>query len=79
MSNHKQPAKPALGEFFKIHALLKLDLLEDTKVCAKFVDGVSKVIDSSFFARRKAQSRRGSLLAMMQKSVILVVEYTCME
>lgn len=56
MNSCDQPAKRALGEFSKIHVLLKPDLLEDTEAYAKFVDGVSKVVSSSFFARRKAQS-----------------------
>lgn len=59
--------------------MLKLNLLEVTEACAKFVGGVSKVVDSSFFTRCEAHSRRSSLLAMMYKFVILAAKYTCME
>lgn len=70
MCSCEQPTNPALGEFSQIHALLKPNLVEDTKAYAKFVNGVNKVIDSSFFVRCEAYSRRGSLLAMMQKFVV---------
>ncbi|KAM1286257.1 hypothetical protein ACFX2J_000330 [Malus domestica] len=56
MSSHHQPTEPTLGEFSEIHALIKSNLLEDTEACAKFIDGVSKVVDSSFFTRHEAQS-----------------------
>lgn len=40
-------------------------MLEDTEACAKFFYGVSKVVDFSFFIRRKTQSQKGFLFAMM--------------
>lgn len=49
MSSREQPTKPTLGKFSEILALLKPNFLQDTEVYDKFVDGVSKVIDSSFF------------------------------
>lgn len=52
------------------------DLLEDTEACAKFIDGVSKVVDSSFFVRHEAYSRKAFLLTMMHKSMALVAKYT---
>ena len=55
--------------------LLKADLLEDVDAYAKFVDSVGKVIvPSDSFAKRLGYSRRFSLLAIMHKTLILVVE-----
>ena len=65
ISCNDQPTKQVLKEFYEIHALLKPDLLEEMEACPKFVYGVSKVVNSSFFAKCEAQSRRVSLLAMM--------------
>lgn len=54
ISNCDQPTKLALGEFSEIHVLLKLDLLKGMEAYDKFVDGVNKVVDFSFFTRHEA-------------------------
>ena len=42
--------------------------------CARFVDSVRKVARSNSFAKRPAYLRRSSLLAKMQKTLILAIE-----
>ncbi|KAB2604408.1 hypothetical protein D8674_039600 [Pyrus ussuriensis x Pyrus communis] len=72
--NHEKSTKFASGEVAEICALLKPDLLEDMNVCAKFVNGVKGVIGPSFFAKHTTEYRRTVLLAMIQKTAILVAE-----
>ena len=43
-------------------------------MCAKLVDDVRGVVLSSFFAKHTTQNKRTAMLAMMQKTTILVVE-----
>ena len=62
----EKSTKPASGEAAEIYVLLKPDLLEDMDACAKFVDGVRKVVCPSSFAKHITQHRRTALLAMMQ-------------
>ncbi|KAM1630650.1 hypothetical protein ACFX2K_018755 [Malus domestica] len=57
--------KPAYGEAAEICVLLKLDLLDDIDVCAKFVDGGRKVVCPSSFAKHMTQYRMTALFAMM--------------
>ncbi|KAM1243674.1 hypothetical protein ACFX2G_035903 [Malus domestica] len=73
--NCKRSTESEAGEFPKVCALLKADLLEDIDACAKFIDSVGKVvIRSDSFAKRPAYSKRSSLIATMHKTLILVVE-----
>ncbi|KAB2617054.1 plastidial pyruvate kinase 1 [Pyrus ussuriensis x Pyrus communis] len=63
------------GEFPKVCALLKADLLEDVDACAKFVDSVGKVfVRSDSFAKHLAYSRMSFLIATMHKTLILAAK-----
>ena len=53
---------------------MKLDLLEDIDVCVKFVDSVREVFYPSSIVMHTAEYRKTALLAMMQKTAILVAE-----
>ena len=75
MGNCEKSTKPSSGDAAEICALLKLNLLEDMDVCAKFVDGVREVICPSSFAKHTTEYRKTALLAMMQKTAILVAEF----
>ena len=44
----RNPPSLFLEEAAEICALLRPDLLEDMNVCAKFVDGVKRVVGPSF-------------------------------
>ncbi|KAM2747218.1 hypothetical protein PS2_022720 [Malus domestica] len=61
-------------EAAEIYALLRLDLLKDMDVCAKFVDGVKGVVGTSSFVKHMTEDRRIALLVMMQKIAILVAK-----
>lgn len=76
-SSCERSTKVASGEFAKICTLLKPDLLEDLEACAKFVDGIGKVVNSSSFAKNTVYSCRSSLLIMMQKTMALAAESMC--
>lgn len=67
-SSCERSTKVAFGEITEICALLKADLLKDLEVCAKFVDGIGKVVDSGSFAKNMVYSCQNSLLVMMQKT-----------
>ncbi|KAM2715785.1 hypothetical protein EV2_045344 [Malus domestica] len=43
-------------------------------VCAKFIDGVGKVVCPSSFAKHTVEYRKTTLLEMMQKMAILAAE-----
>lgn len=66
VSSCEKSTKPVSGEAAKICMLLKPDLFEDMDVCAKFVDGVRKVVCPSFFAKHTIQYKRTALLALTQ-------------
>ena len=51
VGNCEKSTKPASREADEICVLLKLDLLEDMDVCAKFVDGVRKVCLPKFLCK----------------------------
>ncbi|KAM1672731.1 hypothetical protein ACFXTN_037597 [Malus domestica] len=61
----EKSTKPASGEATKICVFLKLDLLEDIDVSAKFVDDGRKVVCPSSFVKHTNQYRMTVLLAMM--------------
>ena len=73
----EKSTKSVSGEVAEICALLKPDLLED--ICAKFVDGVKGVVGQSSFAKHTTEYRRTALLAMMQKTEILAVEFMLLD
>ncbi|KAM1807244.1 hypothetical protein ACFX11_030289 [Malus domestica] len=60
-----ESTKAVSGEVAEICVLLKPDLLEDMDICAKFVDGVKKIIGPSLFAKHTSEYRKTVLLAMM--------------
>ncbi|KAM2140896.1 hypothetical protein ACFX1Q_007240 [Malus domestica] len=64
-SSHEKFTKSIYGEIADICALLKLDMLEDMDVCAKFIDGVKGVVGPSSFAKHTTWYRMTALLAMM--------------
>ncbi|TQE00430.1 hypothetical protein C1H46_013938 [Malus baccata] len=74
MGNCEKFTKPTSREAATICVLLKPDLVEDMDACAKFIDGVRKVVYPSSFAKHTAEYRKTALLAMMQKTTILVAE-----
>ena len=75
VGNCEKSTKPASREAAEIYALLKLDLLEDMDACAKFVDGVRKVVCPSSFTKHTTGYRKTVLLAIIQMTAILVAEY----
>ncbi|KAM2099632.1 hypothetical protein ACFX1T_026895 [Malus domestica] len=70
----EKSTKPISREAAEIYVLLKPNLLEDMDTCAKLVDGVKWVIYLSSFVKHSIKYRRAALLAMMQKTVILVAK-----
>ncbi|KAB2612886.1 hypothetical protein D8674_035202 [Pyrus ussuriensis x Pyrus communis] len=50
------------------------NLLEDMDVCTKFVNDVKEAVSLSSFMKHTTEYRRTALLAMMQKTVILVAK-----
>ena len=67
-------AKSNSKEAAEICALLRLNLLEDMDACAKFVDGVKRIIGPGSFVKHTPEYRRAALLTMMQKTAILAAE-----
>ncbi|KAM1119371.1 hypothetical protein ACFX2B_042967 [Malus domestica] len=65
VSSCEKSIKPASGKAAEICVLLKLDMLEDMDVCAKFVDGGRNVVCPSSFAKNMTQYRKATMLAMM--------------
>ncbi|KAM2352226.1 hypothetical protein ACFXTH_006933 [Malus domestica] len=63
--SREKSTKSVSGEVTEICAFFKPDLLEDMDVCAKFVDGVKRVVGPSSFAKYTTEYRRTALLAMM--------------
>ncbi|KAM2599611.1 hypothetical protein TB2_038006 [Malus domestica] len=74
VGNCEKSIKPAFGKAIEIHALLQPDLLEGNDACAKFVDGVRKVVCPSSFAKHIAEYTKITLLLMIQKMAILAAE-----
>ncbi|KAM1945521.1 hypothetical protein ACFX13_000500 [Malus domestica] len=66
--------KSVYREVTEICALLKLDLLEDIDVYAKFIDGVKGVVGLSFFVKHTIGYRKTALLTIMQKMAILAAD-----
>ncbi|KAM1217213.1 hypothetical protein ACFX2J_013416 [Malus domestica] len=74
-SSCESSTESEVGEFPKVCALLKADLLEDVNAYAKFVDSVRKVIiHSDSFAKRPAYLMMSSLIVTMHKTLILVAK-----
>lgn len=61
-------------EFVEIYALLKVDLLEDLDVYAKFVDNVRNMVCSSSFWKCLPNYMRNSLLTATHKTLILATK-----
>ncbi|KAM1444897.1 hypothetical protein ACFX2I_040990 [Malus domestica] len=70
----EKSTKLVYGEATEIHALLKPDLLKDMDPYVKFIDGIKGVVCPSSFMKHTTQYKRTALLAMMQKTKILVGE-----
>ncbi|KAM2889967.1 hypothetical protein FF1_013531 [Malus domestica] len=74
-SNCERPTESKDEEFLEVYELLKANLLKDVDAYAKFFDSFGKVvIRSDFFEKRLAYSRRSSLIATMQKTLILAAQ-----
>ncbi|KAM1121518.1 hypothetical protein ACFX19_003232 [Malus domestica] len=74
VDSREQSTKPVFGEAAEICALLRIDMLKDMDVCAKFVDAVKGVVGPSSFVKYTTEYMRTALLSMMQKTTILAAE-----
>ncbi|KAM1611018.1 hypothetical protein ACFXTN_021368 [Malus domestica] len=70
----EKSTKIVSGEVAEICALLNPYLLEDMDICDKFVDCVKEIVGLSLFAKHTFEYRKTALLAIMQKTTILVAE-----
>ncbi|KAM1639195.1 hypothetical protein ACFXTN_008513 [Malus domestica] len=73
--NCEKSTKSISKEAAEICAILRPSLLEDINVCVKFFDGVKRVVGLSSFVKHTTEYKRTALLAMMQKTMILAVEF----
>lgn len=61
-------------EFFEIRLLFNAKLLNDPFGCAKFVESVGKIVGMGAFSKRVTDERRISLIATIQKTLILTTK-----
>ena len=73
-SSREKSTKSVFGDVAEICVLMKPDLLEDVDICSKFFDDVKGIVGPSSFVKHTTEYRSTALLAIMQKTTILVAE-----